>query len=268
MVFGKKDHGRNEKKGHGMKAILRHPLTTALTLICALASAPAFSEEMTFVTGGMSPPYAYEEDGKIVGMDTEVLTRFLRSKGVTPTFRAVPWKRALAEAQQGQVHGIFSLFKSDEREAFLYYPDTPINSVRTVVVGRKADNLTINGLEDLKGLRVGVLHAYKYGPEFDNMTGLNKIFCRDKQELITLLDRERVTVAMDSADVFNFKAKEYGFDLSKFEFLHQVQENPIFVAFSKTGLGERGRRLAAEFGDYFQQLEASGELEKIRNPYR
>lgn len=251
-----------------MKGFLRVHWMAALALICALTSAPAVAEEMVFLTGGMSPPYAYEEGGKIVGMDTEVLTRFLESKGISPQFRALPWKRALADVEDGRAHGVFSLFRSDEREAFLHYPATPINSVRTMVVGRKADNLTINGLEDLKGLRVGVLHAYKYGPEFDNMTGLNKIFCRDKRELITLLDRERVTVAMDSADVFNFKVKEYGFDRSKFEFLHQVQENPIFVAFSKAGLGERGQRLAAEFGDFFRQLEESGELEKIRNSYR
>jgi polar amino acid transport system substrate-binding protein len=233
-----------------------------------LPAAPASAEKMIFVTGGMSPPYVYEEDGKIVGMDTEVLTRFLRARGIAPQFRTAPWKRALTEAQQGRVHGIFSLFKSEERDRFLYYPETPVNSVRTVVIGRKADNLAIKGLEDLKGLRVGVLHAYKYGPEFDNFPGLNKLYCRDKRELITLLDRERVTVAMDSADVFNFKVKEFGFDRSKFEILHQVRENPVYVAFSKAGLGERGRRFAAEFGSFVQELEESGELDKIRSPYR
>jgi polar amino acid transport system substrate-binding protein len=251
-----------------MKTILRFHWMAALALICALASAPAVAEEMIFVTGGMSPPYAYEEDGEIVGMDTEALIRFCESKGISPQFRSLPWKRALADVEQGRAHGIFSLFQSEERDAFLHYPETPINSVRTVVIGREADNLTVNSLEDLKGLRVGVLHAYKYGPEFDNLTGLNKIFCRDKRELITLLDRERVDVTMDAADVFNFKVKEYGFNRSKFEILHQVRENPIFVAFSKAGLGERGRQLAADFSDYFQKLEESGELEKIRDSYR
>jgi polar amino acid transport system substrate-binding protein len=266
--LGEENDRRNEKKGHGMKAILRYPLMTALTLIFALTSAPAVAEEMVFVTGGMSPPYAYQEDGKVVGMDTDVLIRFCESKGISPQFRALPWKRSLAEAQDGRVHGIFSLFRSDERDQFLYYPETPINSVRTVVIGRKADNLTINSLEDLRGLRVGVLHAYKYGPEFDDMTGLNKIFCRDKRELITLLDRERVDVTMDAADVFNFKVREYGFNRAKFEILHQVRTNPIFVAFSKAGLGERGQELATEFSAFFQKLEESGELEKIRDDYR
>lgn len=237
-------------------------------LIGAVCSAPAMAEQMIFVTGGMSPPYAYQEEGKVVGMDTDVLIRFCESKGIAPEFRAVPWKRALIEAQQGRIHGIFSLFRSDERDQFLYFPETQINSVRTVVIGRKADNLTIDGLEDLKGLRVAVLHAYKYGPEFDDMAGLNKIYCRDKRELITLLDRERVDVTMDAADVFNFKVREYGFDRAKFEILHQVRTNPIFVAFSKAGLGERGQELAAEFGDFFQKLEESGELENIRDDYR
>jgi polar amino acid transport system substrate-binding protein len=240
---------------------------TALAWI-GLPAAPALAEKMIFVTGGMSPPYVYEKNDKIVGMDRDVLIRFCESKGIDPAFRSVPWKRALVEARHGRAHGIFSLFRSDEREAFLHYPETPINSVRTVVVGRKADNLTINGLEDLKGLRIGVLHAYKYGPEFDNLAGLDKIYCRDKRELITLLDRKRVAVTMDAADVFNFKVREYGFDRSKFEFLHLVRKNPVFAAFSKAGLGERGRQLASEFSHFFHRLEASGELKTIRNNYR
>jgi polar amino acid transport system substrate-binding protein len=251
-----------------MKRYRHFGALTLWVLIGALSSAPAMAEEMIFVTGGMSAPFVYLENDKIVGMDTEVLIRFCASKDIIPKFRTAPWKRALTEAQYGRVHGIFSLFRSDERDAFLYYPETPINSVRTVVVGRKADNLTINGLEDLKGLRIGVLHAYKYGPEFDKLTGLDKFYCRDKREMITMLDRERVDVTMDAADVFNFKVREYGFDRSKFEFLHQVRENPVFVAFSKAGLGERGRQLASEFSDFFQQLEESGELEIIRNRYR
>lgn len=251
-----------------MKHFRHFRALSLLVVIGALSSAPAMAEKMIFVTGGMSAPYVYLENDQIVGMDTEVLIRFCESKGISPQFRALPWKRALAEAQQGRIQGIFSLFRSDERDQFLYFPETPINSVRTVVVGRKADNLTINSLEGLKGLRVGVLHAYKYGPEFDNMTGLNKIFCRDKRELITLLDRERVDVTMDAADVFNFKVQEYGFNRAKFEILHQVRTNPIFVAFSKAGLGERGQELAAEFSAFFQKLEESGELEKIRDDYR
>ncbi|MFP4422700.1 MAG: substrate-binding periplasmic protein [Desulfococcaceae bacterium] len=251
-----------------MKHFSRFRALRMVVIMGALSSAPAMAEKMIFVTGGMSAPYVHVENDQIVGMDTEVLIRFCESKGLSPRFRALPWKRALAEAQQGRAHGIFSLFRSDGRDQFLHFPETPINSVRTAAVGRKADNLTINNLEDLEGLRVGVLHAYKYGPEFDNLTGLDKVYCRDKRELINLLDRERVDVAMDAADVFNFKVREYGFNRAKFEILHQTRTNPVFVAFSKAGLGERGQELATEFGAFFQKLEESGELENIRDDYR
>jgi polar amino acid transport system substrate-binding protein len=232
------------------------------------AGAAAGAEELIFVTTGMSPPYAYQEGGEIVGMDVDVVNLFCEKKGITPTYRPVPWKRALTEAQQGRAHGVMSLFRTEERENFLYYPKTPVNSVRTVVVGRKADDRTINELEDLKELRIGVLHAWQYGPEFDNMTGLNKVLCRDKEELLKLLDRERVDVIIDSEDVFNFNVKKYGLSSAKFEVLHQIRENPIFVAFSKAGLGDRGKKLAAEFNKFFQGLKAAGKLPEIRAPYR
>lgn len=239
----------------------------AIALIGGLIS-PAAAEEMLFVTGGMSPPYSYQKGDAVVGMDVDTVKQFCESKGITAVFRAVPWKRALIEAEQGRAQGIMSMFRTDERENFLYFPDTPVNSVRTVVIGRKGEDVKVNSLDDLEGLRIGVLHAYKYGPEFDNLEGLNKVFCRDKRELITLLDRGRVAVTMDAADVFNFKVKEYGFDRSKFEFLYQVRENPVFIGFSKAALGERGQQLAAEFNAFFNELKDSGKLEEIRKPYK
>lgn len=238
-----------------------------MTLILCTAGT-AVAEELVFVTTGMSPPYAYQEGGQVVGMDVDVVNLFCEEKGITPTYRPVPWKRALTEAQQGRVHGVMSLFRTEERENFLYYPETPINSVRTVVIGPKADGRTINDLEDLKELRIGVLHAWQYGPEFDNMTGLNKVFCRDKKELLTLLDRGRVQVILDSEDVFNFNVKKYGLDRDKFEILHQIRENPIFIAFSKAGMGDRGKKLAAEFNAFFKGLKEAGKLSEIRAPYR
>lgn len=239
-------------------------------LIAGLFCIPSVlqAETMLFVTGGMSPPYVYEESGQIRGMDVDVIKKFCAANDITPKFEAYPWKRSLMLTERGGAHGIFSLFRTDEREKFLYYPDVPINHVKTVVIGLRENNYTVNSLEDLKGHNIGVISGYKYGPDFDEMEGLNKSFCKDKRELITMLDRGRVDVTMDAEAVFWFKVNEYGFDPDKFEILHVVTSNPIYVGFSQPALGERGKVLADKFETFFNTLKENGSLKEIRSQYQ
>ncbi len=141
-----------------------------------------WAESMIFVTGGMSPPYVYEENKAVLGMDLDVVAEFCKKNGITPEFKAYPWKRALVNVEDGTAHGVFSLFQTKDREEFLYYPTVPVNTIRTVIIARKDRHIKINSLDDLKGKSIGVITEYKYGPEFDSIEGLNKTFCRDGQE--------------------------------------------------------------------------------------
>ncbi|GBC61707.1 amino acid ABC transporter substrate-binding pro tein [Desulfonema ishimotonii] len=228
----------------------------------------ALAEPMVFVTGGMSPPYIYEHNGKIMGTDVNVLAAFCRQNDISAEFRSFPWKRALHMVRQGEAAGILSLFRTPERGTFLYYPSVPINSVKIVLIGRKSDHFTIRSLADLTGKSVGVIDGYHYGPEFDSLEGLNKTYCKTKKEMITMLDRGRVNVITDSLDGFRFMCKAHGFDANRFEVLYRITENPIYVGFSKKLPGRKGELLAEKLGLFLEDLRAKGKLEQIRNPSR
>ena len=239
-----------------------------LSVVICLLPFNAFAEKMIFVTGGMSPPYIYDNNGKIVGMDVNVLNEFCKYNGIIPEFQAVPWKRALYSVKNGEAHGILSLFRTPERTRYLYYPSVPINSVRTVIIAQKARGIKINHLNDLRDMETGVIDGYKYSPEFDSLTGLQKTLCRTKKELITMLDMGRVDVVIDSERVFDFMCRKHGFNPEKFEMVHLITENPIYVAFSKKALGSEGAVLAAKLEAFLKELKEKNRLEKIRNqPY-
>jgi len=237
-------------------------------LIAWIPSPDVRAEDIVFVTGGISPPYVYEEDGQILGMDRDVVAEFCKANGISPEFRALPWKRALNYAERGRSGGIFSLFRSEDREQFLYYPSTPINSVRTVVLSRKDSDFTVRSLDDLKGQLIGVVDGHRYGPEFDNFSGLDKFQCRDKEELIRMLYRKRVDMIIDSEDVFWHMCRRYGVDTEKFTTLYVIRENPIYVAFSRNAMGKKGENLAEKFDIFFKKISKNGILNKIRSRYR
>ena len=47
-----------------------------------------WAESMIFVTGGMSPPYVYEENKAVLGMDLDVVAEFCKKNGITPESKA------------------------------------------------------------------------------------------------------------------------------------------------------------------------------------
>ncbi len=237
-------------------------------LIAALYVMPinAMAENMLFVSGAISPPMVYQVGKKIVGSDVDIVIEICKRMGIEPKFEAYPWKRALMMVENGEADGIFSLLRSEDRDKFLFYPDETINSVRTMVIARKGGGLKIRSLDDLKGKSVGVIDGHKYGPEFDNYQGLKKFLCKNKEELISMLDRERVDVILDSEAPFNFMTIEMKIQ-DKFETLYLVQENPIYLAFSKK-MGQKGEDLAKKFGEQLKKMKADGSYETILKKYR
>lgn len=236
-------------------------------LVISFVPFTARAGKMVFLIGGMSPPLVYEDNGKILGTDVEVVKEFCRQNNIIPEFKVFPWKRALKSLKDGDAHGMFSLFKTEEREKIMFYPSAPINRVRTVVIARKKDGIKISGLDDLKDKKIGVINGYTYGYEFDSLTNLSKMFLKDKQRLICLLDNERVDVILDSESIFHFNCNKYGFDRNKFETVYLVKDNPLYIAFSKAALKRKGARLAKQFTLFLNKLEEKGALDGIRNRY-
>jgi polar amino acid transport system substrate-binding protein len=102
-----------------------------LCLVTLFFSIEVFAQTLTVVFKEW-PPYQFTFNGKVVGTDTEILEEVGLKLGITFQFKSMPWARALKEVQDGAVDAIFSLGKTKERAKFLYYPGTPINTMRIV----------------------------------------------------------------------------------------------------------------------------------------
>ncbi len=227
----------------------------------------AAAKQLIFVTGGMSPPLVFEDNNELKGMDVDVIAEFCRQNAIEPKFEVFPWKRSLKNMEDGSADAIFTLFKTEEREKFMYFPTVPINTVKTVIWMKKGKGIKISSLDDLKDKSIGVLTEYKYGKAFDSIEGLNKIFCRTKEELIKMLDRERFDLAIDSEACFRFMCRKIGLEEDKFEIAHVITENPVYIGFSQKTMGQEGKVLAEKFSAFMKQLESDGTLHKIRDNY-
>lgn len=152
---------------------MRHRLIRGLLLALLasiLAIAPvqqerAVAAETVKLGIGDWPPY-FAQNLKHGGSFAYIVTQAFGAAGYGVSDTFLPWKRALAMAQSGELDGSPGWKVTDERRKSFLFSDPVIVST-SVFFHLKSAAISWHSLDDLKGKRIGVTAGYSYGPAFD-----------------------------------------------------------------------------------------------------
>lgn len=150
-------------------------------LAFALAvSAPAFASDRTTalksvtIATGEYKPFVSEEDEN-GGLVNHIVALAFQRAGYEASFEYLPWKRALELARRGQFTASSYWYYSKEREKDFIHAG-PLFTERLVFFRlSSAEEPDWEKLEDLQGLKIGVVDGYTYTPELWNLAGGEKV---------------------------------------------------------------------------------------------
>ncbi len=139
-------------------------------LLWMLAALPAAAECVMSVRLDEDPPYLMTlPDGQAGGVNADVVREALRRMGCRADFRVMPFSRALKELQQGGLDIVPNMFRTPDRQAFVFYSRTR-DKVPNRLFVRAGDKgrWDIANLGDLPrlGVRLGVTGGGLASPEF------------------------------------------------------------------------------------------------------
>ena len=122
------------------------------------------------------PPYEFEDNGEPSGLLVTIVEMVFEKADIPLTLKFLPFKRAYEYVKTGssEIDGLFNFYKTKERLDFFDYTVSVINNPLVFFV-RKDSVVKFSTLEDLKGLKVGVMRGYTYGTDFDK----NTLFVRE-----------------------------------------------------------------------------------------
>lgn len=148
----------------------------ASLLVAALVfnAAPARAENWLVASEDFFPPYNFTLRGKRTGMDTEIVEAMLKEVGVYPVHRPMTWPEVVRAHDENEVDVAFQFFTSPRRLERGHLIG-PYRVGATVLMVRSNSDITYTGIEDLRGLRVGVVEGFEYTPEFDKSQVFEKI---------------------------------------------------------------------------------------------
>ncbi len=152
----------------------------AVILLILLTFVPdmgADARETIRVSAGMWPPFTGERLS-YHGVAARIVSEALSLEGVDVEYRFQPWKRAYVSAKTGQVHGSILWRYVPEREHDFYYCD-PVIKVDVVFFHLKGFEFKWKTLDDLTGIRIGVVRGFNYSDDYTRGVASGKLLVHE-----------------------------------------------------------------------------------------
>jgi polar amino acid transport system substrate-binding protein len=140
--------------------------TSTLVALAWLGSTAVVAAERLSVTGSLWPPYLDTElpNG---GLAADIVRTALTRAGYEIEPNIESWSRAYQGTAVGVYDVVAAVWQNEARDADLLFSDAYLlNDI--VFLARKGVLVDFDTLDDLKGLRIGVVREYAYDDAFDS----------------------------------------------------------------------------------------------------
>lgn len=138
----------------------------SLTTIISLAFATVSHSEtrtLSIATGSYAPFTGQELPGE--GIVNQSVRAIAKAAGFDISFNYMPWKRTLEATRRGMYDATSYWYYSAQRESHFIHVGPVMREREVFFTLAGADIPDWNALEDLSGLRIGVVPGYTYTPQ-------------------------------------------------------------------------------------------------------
>lgn len=142
----------------------------------------------------MFPPYVHVSDEK-PGFIPEIIMAAFESQGYEVSFHRMSFARALAAVRVGEYDAIAPIYRTIEREDFLFFSES-IGKSRIFLLNNKDRDVVFTSLFDLKNYRIGVIRGATITPDFDHATYLIKEEVKEQVQNIRKLMAGRIDLVV------------------------------------------------------------------------
>ncbi len=240
---------------------MRNQIIVCLIILSVLLECPTISSQETIRIGASPYPIStFKENGKIIGLDFDIVEAILKEAGIHSTQRILkPWKRILIDLDNGNVDMVVPMVFTKEREE-IYNLTPSIRPRYNIVLVSKEFQRPVKTIFDLERLIVGKCDGYAYQREFLEAAETNLFetsYCLDNKMGLQKLKAGRSHALMIGEDAAYYLIKTLGF---KDEF--KITEYRAQKA-SHVGIHKSKTDLYKKFLTGFQRAREKGSIEKI-----
>lgn len=239
----------------------------ALCVLATLLSASTFAGELHFVTEEF-PPFSYSRDAIASGALPEIVEATCLILQWQCHIAVLPWRRALQQAEDGEVDGIFTVIQSPARQQKFFITQMLVTSGYDFYT-RRNSNFYYTQPNDLGGHQIGV-----YGPSGTSFVLQESLKNTADAEVKLVTSNHRLLLMLNAGRFGNqgvvLLNRDVAHHLIEHEYLHALRHAGHLASISY-GIGfSRKTVSAAQFQAFnrgLSTLRKNGQLATILQRY-
>lgn len=245
-----------------MIMLLSKKIIVSLLLSVACLTPLQLSAENFQILTEEFPPYNYQQDGKVLGISTEITREIIKRLGHPDNIQIKPWAEAYKQAQQENNIIIFSTTRTRTREKLFKWVG-PLVPNNTVLFARKNSNFSIKSLEDAKKVKSIGVYQDDFGELLLKSNGFENLqSVLDNWQNVTRLVNGEIDLWIANELTGKYMAKEL--DLTdQIEKIYDVQEDYMYLAFSKS----TDDKIIKKWQKALDEMHADGTYVQIFSPW-
>ncbi|WP_394248532.1 substrate-binding periplasmic protein [Vibrio profundi] len=213
------------------------------------------------------PPYIETRTGEIDGLAVRVVRSVFAQLSTPIEIEVLPWGRAISYIENGQADGIFTAFKTPERETFADYSNEVLfdQNIRMI---RLSSSLLHWNQNEIERWSVCVVSNVSYGNWLDSMIKQDKF-----RQVFRVSNQEQCVRMLLSGRADYWVSNEYGAksiaaDLQVLANLHfvdpPIESTPSYIAFTKR---RTHSQLISDIDEILKSMKEDGRYQKIIEGY-
>lgn len=228
-------------------------------------------------------PYAYMENGRIVGIEAEIVGRIMDRLGVPYEMEILPWARGWKMVQNGDVEAVLGTSYKTFRESYFYFtqeqkvfpetgkmpPDlTWVTEYVFFVKKIYKNSIKFESWEQMKsaGWRVGVIRENSYFDEFF-AADLDLHASASARDCFKKLISGEIDIYLQDKTVGLATLKDMGFSNDITYIPEVLFRKPYMMPFAKKSDYPGLRQIMDRFYDELRKMRTSGEYQEIYDKY-
>lgn len=156
-------------------------------LLLALQGMAAERAPLRVMTDYWPPFRMADADGRLVGLDMDLLAELERRTGLRFEVHRAPWARDLAALQSGSADLMTGLARTAERERYIDYLAQPYYACAPRLYASQEMARRINRYQDLHNHTIGYVLESAYFEPFDSDRELTKFGVNNEAQLLQML---------------------------------------------------------------------------------
>lgn len=239
-----------------------------LLLMASAVGVQAGEPSTTVLLGTVDnfPPFSYMAEGKLTGVDIDLIDEMARRIGINIKIQVSPWARVISSLRKGDIEGGFAAFETEERKEFCLYVGV-LHFEEFYIFVRKGNEFSYSGVVDLYGKRIGKDRGVFVGDEFERAAKEGRIDLDEVNDMdmmnIKKLNAGRIDAAIGDLGVMQYYAKLLGVEKNIIPLKPIRKPTPAYLVLSKNSPLENKAELQKKMRVALDEMRKDGTYKKI-----